>query len=250
MLTRAVNFAHRWNWLSSLTGGRARALAFLIRARGDRLAQGRAFYDSEEFAFRGSDLSALKEVLIDREYDFLADFLKTRENPLILDAGAHIGTFALWALGQNPRARVLSVEADPATFAILSRNRAGHETWQCVNRAAWKNEDMISFSDAGDSMSHRVSESGSVAVQGATLPALLEKLGGRADLLKVDIEGAEENFLGAFPDALQKVDALVVELHPNLCDAAKTRGLLDKYFNDIKEIQSRTSSKPLLFCRR
>jgi FkbM family methyltransferase len=65
---------------------------------------------------------------------------------------------------------------------------------------------------------------------GARVPFLdLEKLTGswrRIDLLKCDIEGAEEIFLGNYPDLLAKTDRAVFEFHHDKCDIPHCRQLL------------------------
>jgi hypothetical protein len=98
-------------------------------------------------------------------------------------------------------------------------------------------------------MSHKVSAKGSVQVKGISLAALTEGRGD-IDLMKVDIEGAEEAFLCADPAALTPVKRLVIELHPQLCDTQRVRDVLQKAFSQIVEIHGRTSSKPLLYCRK
>jgi hypothetical protein len=50
---------------------------------------------------------------------------------------------------------------------------------------------------------------------------------GCIDLLKCDIEGAEQLFLETYPDLLQKTHAVVVELHSEHCDTARCRSLLN-----------------------
>jgi hypothetical protein len=51
------------------------------------------------------------------------------------------------------------------------------------------------------------------------MPALLAKAGGRADLLKIDIEGGEGAlFLGADVSWLDNVHAIIAEIHPDRVD--------------------------------
>ena len=81
---------------------------------------------------------------------------------------------------------------------------------------------MLTFSDVGDSMSHRVSDEGAVEVQGMSLYELLSASKfDTVDLMKLDIEGTEEAFLCENPELLKRVNILVVELHPNVCDTQK-----------------------------
>ena len=44
--------------------------------------------------------------------------------PLIVDAGAHIGTSAVWFATQYPEATIIAIEPDPGNIALLRRNAA------------------------------------------------------------------------------------------------------------------------------
>ncbi|MEJ2033866.1 MAG: hypothetical protein P8Y63_12705, partial [Deltaproteobacteria bacterium] len=114
----------RIRWLAPLAGGHLAAFSTLLRIRQDRDAVQTVFYGSTRVNFRGQDTQALREVFVDREYDFLADFLGSVQAPSILDIGAHVGTFGIWAYGLNAKARIVSIEADPQTFQLLSQNAA------------------------------------------------------------------------------------------------------------------------------
>lgn len=256
LMRRVDAFTSRVRWLGPFMGGVVPAASFLVKARKDPAARAEARFSPFNFVFRGADLSALRELLLDREYAFLRPVLEGCAAPVILDVGAHIGLFAIWALSEKPASRILSVEADPATFAILSENMARSPSlpgsWTAVNRAAWKDGAPVRFSDAGDAMSHRVSATGRLSVAGITLEELIDMAAptGAVDLLKVDIEGAEEAFLCDGSGGLARVGNLVIELHPDLCDACRVDELLRRSFASVERIGGRTSSKPLLLCRR
>lgn len=256
LLARIQNFTARTKWLGDFLGNRLAATAYLLKARSDRMAIGQGQFGDFKFAFRACDLSAIKEVLVDAEYAFLNPVIKELKSPIVIDAGANIGLFSFWVLTANPQARIFGIEASPATFEILKRNVEGNQSanikWQVINRAAWENSECIQFSDTLDSMSHRVSENGSQQVSGITLREVIEKASSNReiDLMKVDIEGAEEAFLMAEPEILKRVKRLVIELHPNLCDTDRVNGLLHEAFPIIEKITGRTSSKPLLYCKK
>jgi hypothetical protein len=101
-------------------------------------------------------------------------------------------------------------------------------------------------------MGHRVEARGDVEVRSISLGTLVDMVAGaagRLDLLKVDIEGSEQALLCANPSILRRIDALVVELHPGLCDTEAVRTLLAEHYRTIREIGGRKSSKPLLLCQ-
>lgn len=252
---RLDSFLDNVNWLSKITGGKYEAARYIIKSKFKPGLPGQGNFAHLPITFRKQDMSALREVLIDAEYAFLKPYIATSQPICILDAGAHIGTFALWCLSQNAEAEIYSVEADPNTFAVLKKNiqpaaHYGH-AWRAVNRAAWKEEAALKFSVAGDSMSHKVSDKGTIKVLGANLEKFFElSKFERIGLLKVDIEGAEEAFLTAQPELLNKVDMVVIEIHPKLCNEQTIRSLLAEHFQVVEDIKGRKSSKPLLFCRK
>ncbi len=237
-------------------GGILPAALYLSKARKDPAERAEGRFPPFTFIFRGTDLTAVREQLVNLEYGFLGPVLRDSSSPLIIDAGAHIGLFSLWALSVNPASRILSVEADPLTYAVLCENIARASTivgsWRAINRAAWEDRKRVRFSDSGESMGHRVSETGTISVEGVTLDDLIKMVAfnGEIDLLKVDVEGAEEPFLCANPSTLASVRNLVVELHPKLCDASQVESLLRSSFVSVENIEDKSSSKPLLLCRR
>lgn len=254
--SRARNLAQNIGNLGPLMGGYASAFSYLLRTQGKSAAEAVANYRGHEFRFRRCDMPAIKEVLLHGEYAFLESILGNTDLPLVYDIGAHIGLFAIWTLSINAQAEIHSVEASPYTFGILESNaeaaRGKGFSWQAQHGAAWKNNDEISFSnDLESSMSHRIDETGCVKVRGIALGDLLAASGNRKiDLMKIDIEGAEEAFLCAGDSSLDQVKNLVIELHPRLCDTERVEIALEKNFADIRKIDNRINSKPLLFCRK
>ena len=117
----------------------------------------------------------------------------------ILDIGANVGSFALWAALRWPGSAIHCYEPNPGTFAYLKRNTAANAAIHCTNAAVFpgglvKAKFFSRF--AGDG------EAGLIAYAGDTFrkdvldqayevdvvaPATLPK----ADIVKLDIEGGE-----------------------------------------------------------
>jgi FkbM family methyltransferase len=121
----------------------------------------------------------------------------------------------LYALLQNPECRVVAIEPSPAS---LERLRALLKTHQVDSRctvvhgALGSGEGVTTIADCGGSQFRRTGCGGlSVPMLGldAALPA------GEIDFLKMDIEGAEYDTLGAAsPAALERVRRIALEYHP------------------------------------
>lgn len=250
--SRVASVSTRVRNLSPLAGGVLGAAKVVLGMRFSPNAVHTVHYRGLPIAFRLSDEQALKEVLIDEEYGFLADRLTTIDAPRILDIGAHIGTFALWATTVSSKVQITSVEADPATFDLLRRNFCSQQIiGRTLHRAAASSDGaVVRFSNSGPSMSHRVDATGMVEVSTISLGTLIDAAGGQVELAKIDVEGSEEALICANPEVLERIDALVIELHPALCDEDRVRAELVRHFGEIVEVGGRKSSKPLLYCTK
>ena len=67
-----------------------------------------------------------EEVFTRRSYCQSGVRVPKRGAPLVVDVGANIGLFSLFALTENPRATVIAIEPAPQLFAILERNLDHH----------------------------------------------------------------------------------------------------------------------------
>jgi FkbM family methyltransferase len=70
---------------------------------------------------------------------------------------------------------------------------------------------------------------GAIDIPCLTIPEVLQRLGwSGVDLLKVDIEGAEESLFSHSPQWLHDVQAIVLEIHPNT-SPEKIQSLLEPF---------------------
>lgn len=123
----------------------------------------------------------------------------------ILDIGANVGSFALWASLRWPGSTIHCFEPNPGTFAYLKRNTAARPVIHCVNAAVYPGtEKRLKFFSrfAGDGEAGLLAYAGDTFREGvldatydvdvvspSTLP--------RADIVKLDIEGGEAAVLAA-----------------------------------------------------
>jgi FkbM family methyltransferase len=172
------------------------------------------------FWFRDdSELLALQEIFREDEYALAG----AGQAATIVDLGANCGQAALWLRIRFPDARILSVEPDPRTFAMLRRN-VGRDPLITLRQVAITGADgwCRLEREPGASWGTRVSESADAHVDhvdhvpAVSLETLLDQHGiERVDLLKVDIEGMEHEALAASP-ALRRVRRVVGEIHASL----------------------------------
>lgn len=133
------------------------------------------------------------------------------ESPgVILDLGAHIGAFALYAHELFPDALIVAVEPDPGNFAKLTENTADIKNIVICSAAVTYHRGVARFISGRDT-GGVVASSGDVEVRAMTLDELMAPFE-VISILKADIEGSE--FL-AFPacNLLDRVHYLALEVH-------------------------------------
>lgn len=207
------------------------------------------------FVFRWKDFYMVNEVLVQNEYFHVLRLLKGIERPLIIDLGANIGTFSIYLLKYFPQSKVYSYEASAETFSILNMNKNMNTAldWSVFHAAVWKEDGVISFETKEFSGGSSINSQGNEIVPAVQLSTILEKVAEKriVNLLKIDIEGAEEAvLLSQARNLLSCVENLVIELHPMLCNTNVVVDLLKENFDYLYEVSGRMSSKPLLVATR
>ena len=147
------------------------------------------------------------------------DFATASPAPRILDCGANIGVASLFFRKRYPKARITAFEADPSLFALLDANLAanGAQDVERKHLAVWTAAGTLTFRSEGSDSGMIASLPGavdgrSVAVPSVRLRDILEAEPA-IDLLKLDIEGAEDAVLADCEPSLGRVRALIMDLH-------------------------------------
>jgi FkbM family methyltransferase len=154
------------------------------------------------------------DIFVQRALEFRAK----SDAPRVLDCGANIGLASLFFKRRYPAARITAYEADPALFAIASGNLAanGAGDVELVNAAVWTSAGRVTFRAEGTDSGMIDGLAGGVAGRAVDVASLRLRdilAGDRLDLLKLDIEGAEDAVLADCEPVLDRVDAIVMDLH-------------------------------------
>jgi FkbM family methyltransferase len=155
--------------------------------------------------------------------------LREHEIDLILDVGANTGQFASYVFGLGYAGRIVSFEPLPAAHAALLATSRANPRWEIAERCCLgerEGEALIHVSENSISSSilpilpeHLAisREAGYVGVEKAPMhpldamaPRYLED--SRAALLKIDVQGYEEQVLRGASETLRRTRGLQVEL--------------------------------------
>jgi FkbM family methyltransferase len=163
---------------------------------------------------RAGDLFILYEVLAFGAYRIAPELVAPAEIHTIVDCGANIGITALYFAHIYPKARILSIEANPHNFALLTQNTKAVSRIEPIHACIVPTpRPSVRFSIEGPAWGGHIVEQGGIEVPAVTLDEIIASHGlSRVDLLKVDIEGAEEAVFssGAY---LGRVQHVIAELH-------------------------------------
>ena len=157
-----------------------------------------------------------RELVLDRVYERNGVALRPGMGTVV-DAGAHVGIFTL--LASQWAERVIALEASELNFRLLELNVTRNALTNVDPRhcALWSvSADAVEFAPAHHSGGGMVADGrrgdpGTAEVRAASLDDLVSELG-KIDLLKIDVEGAEYDVLGA-ATCLDAVGTIVGEMH-------------------------------------
>jgi FkbM family methyltransferase len=165
---------------------------------------------------------------------------------VILDIGAHIGLFAIYAALRFPQVLIHSYEPFPQNYELLEQNleRNGINTVRPYNQGVSSDGRLLEMvtnpENSGGSTCHsRTLEYGrTTGIASTTLDQIFDSLGLDAcKLLKIDCEGSEYETLWS-TRSLSKVEYLSGEFHQNewlLSQGYTVEGLLERCEAQIAE---------------
>lgn len=170
-----------------------------------------------------SDIPTYRQVFVDKEYAF-----STRQDPkVIVDAGANIGLASVYFANKYPNARIIAIEPEQSNFEVLKANTKHYPNITPIQAALWNRNEEINLIDPGlgkwgfmtgeKAASEAATDNICHAVKAMTVDSIMDEFGiDRINILKVDIEGAEKEVFSDTSAWIDKVDALIVELHERM----------------------------------
>ena len=185
-----------------------------------------------------SDAIAFLENFILEANTFHKNF-KIKEDDIIVDIGAHVGYFTIYAANLAKKGKIISYEPSKSSFLILEKNikinkfsnvKLENLAVSKIHGKAWlytDNMDEISNSLYNLNKNFEVQE-----VETITLSDIFLKYGlDEIDFLKMDCEGAEYDIILNSPKSiLNKIKKMSIEIHENVVPYEKQ--VLIKYLED------------------
>lgn len=170
-----------------------------------------------------ADESVIAEIFKWKEYKASESIIKNNKNP-ILDVGAHIGVFSLYAKAINPEARVYALEPEKNNFDLLKKNLDANKFFDvktfniALAERTCKRDLFISDDNINHSLLPELGENQDlprVSIQAYSFGDFLSqqkilKVG----LLKMDIEGGEYEILeNMSSEDFSKIENIILEYH-------------------------------------
>jgi FkbM family methyltransferase len=145
--------------------------------------------------------------------------------PKILDVGANIGLFGVFALERWPEAQITAFEPDADNRRVLRRTVTANalgDRWNVVEKAVSNAIGELSFVPGLRAEAHIAAddETGTITVPTVDL---FEQQGDGVDLIKLDVEGGEWAILADPRLSALKTSVIRLEWHTMLCPAIDAR---------------------------
>jgi FkbM family methyltransferase len=161
-----------------------------------------------------SDLSVFETVFLRREFEL--PFLK--EPVLIIDGGANVGYSTAYFAKSFPNAKIMAVEPSSENVALLRTNCSTFDNIEVVEGGLWPESGYLHIVNPNDpAWSFRCEpthQGGEGAFPAYSIDDVMERSGvERCSLLKLDVEGAEEQLFSRPGKWLERIDAILVEVH-------------------------------------
>jgi FkbM family methyltransferase len=177
-----------------------------------------------EMLVRGRmDVWSVKETFLDSFYTRYGT--SVLDGWTVVDIGAGIGDFSIYAAHGKPGAIVYACEPFPSSYHILNQNLKlnGINNVVALQKAVWSFDGRLILDLSGgeplqivsQDQDNELKESNAIEVEAISLKSLIEDHNiGEIDLLKLDCEGAEyEILMQADGDCLAKIRRMILEYH-------------------------------------
>lgn len=226
-------------------------LGFLRRHLGARLGREQMCVRVKRFGRftirpRTSDCNVVRAILGYAEYD-LSQFpqhtsiqaaydriVAAGRTPLIVDLGANIGVASVWFSCMYPRAHIVAVEPESSNADLCRRNTAGRDV-EVLTAAVGSTPGFVAVSETQDD---KWAVTTKRDPRGETPICLVNDIvravrGGELFIVKIDIEGFEDDLFAANTEWVHQATVVIIEPHDWLMPAAATSRRFQRVFGAL-----------------
>lgn len=205
------------------------------------------------------DRSVLKEVWLQNIYN--QHGINVAEGDTVVDIGAHIGVFSVYAADRSKTGQVYAFEPFIENYKRLDRHKSINQktNLNIFNKGVSGIDGTQTLylspdNNTGGHSLHLKNESANkVAIQTLTLQKFCEEHQiDKIDFLKLDCEGAEFDILNSNEAILDRVDKMVLECHPYENNTVQSMiALLEKHnFKVMREAEDKGDETQMLYARK
>lgn len=142
------------------------------------------------------------------------NFSTNKANPIIIDAGSCLGISLLYFKYIYPNSKIIAFEPDPSIYSFLETNMRNNSISdvQLINAALGDKEGVVEFYPDG-------SDGGSIKPLNnqdkieVPITKLSDYIVEEVDLLKINIEGYENEVIEEIKHKLDQVNTIIIEYH-------------------------------------
>ncbi|GAB6391459.1 MAG: FkbM family methyltransferase [Treponematales bacterium] len=192
-----------------------------------------------------TDKYVYEHIFLEKEYA-----IKTKRSPkTIVDAGANIGLASVYFANQFPESQIIAIEPECGNYELLKKNVENYKNIIPLNNALWNTSEEIDLLDTGlgeegfmvtTKDEHHITKTPKHnlknKIKGITIDEIMKNYNfDSIDILKIDIEGSEREVFECSDGWINKVNAIIIELHERMKDGCcrvfynKTNGFSEEW---------------------
>jgi FkbM family methyltransferase len=190
----------------------SRLIGLVPRGQRNRVREVRLRGDIKiRYRLNKGDLHSIREIWFQEVYCLPFD----GPSGILLDLGANIGMTSVWLAKKYLFPQVIAVEPDPNNAALVRQNLdLNGITGQVLEVAVGPTEGTVRFDPSELSNLGKLSENGSLLVPMISVDTVIKKFKVTSfGLVKIDIEGGEQDLFAGPTDWLTCTEAIIIEFH-------------------------------------
>jgi FkbM family methyltransferase len=155
-----------------------------------------------------------EEILINKIYRIPFKMQVNR----IIDCGANIGFTSIFYANTYPEAHIVAVEPEKRNFDLLKKNTAPYNNIVCLNKGIWNERTYLKIAREFDAyinvMVTPTNDPAEAICEAVTIQNILDdQEWDQADVVKMDVQGAEKAIFSSNHQWMEKTKLLILELH-------------------------------------